>query len=82
MTADYVASNDRQAATDHWMRLLSQESGLPWEDIEPMTRVKPGYLDSAFGIVDQEYGSFDGYVERGLKLSEGTIENLKVRMLA
>lgn len=82
VTADYVASNDRQAATDHWMRLLSQESGLPWEDIEPMTRVKPGYLDSAFGIVDQEYGSFVGYVERGLKLSEGTIENLKVRMLA
>lgn len=82
VTTDYIASNDRQAATDHWMRLLSQESGLPWEDIEPMTRVKPDYLDSAFGIVDQEYGSFDGYVERGLKLSGGTIENLKARMLA
>lgn len=82
VVADYVVSNDRQEATDHWMRLLSQESGLPWEDIQPMTRVKPDYLNSAFALVDQEYGSFDAYVAGGLKLTGATIESLKARMLA
>lgn len=81
VTADYIASNERQAATDHWMRLLSEHSGLSWEDVQPMTRVKPEYLESAFDIVDEQYGSFDDYVVDGLKLSGGTIESLRTRLL-
>ncbi|MBR8740326.1 tyrosine-protein phosphatase [Nocardiopsis sp. MG754419] len=81
VVTDYVASNERQAATDHWMRKLSRHSGLPWSDIEPMTRVKPDYLNSAFGLVDEHYGSFDGYVVDGLKLSDATITSLRNRML-
>ncbi|MBE1457115.1 protein-tyrosine phosphatase [Nocardiopsis terrae] len=81
VTADYLTSNERQANTDHWMRQLSRHSGLPWEDVEPMTRVRAEYLDSAFGHVDEVYGSFDNYVVDGLKLSGGTLESLRERLL-
>lgn len=78
---DYLTSNERQANTDHWMRQLSQHSGLPWEDVQPMTRVRADYLDIAYAHVDELYGSFDNYVVNGLELSGGTVDQLKERML-
>lgn len=82
VTEDYLTSNERQANTDFWMRELSRHSGLPWEDVQPMTRVRADYLDTAYTHIDELYGSFDNYVVNGLKLSGGTIESLKQRMLA
>ncbi|MEU3017536.1 tyrosine-protein phosphatase [Nocardiopsis sp. NPDC007018] len=81
VTEDFLVSNARQANTDRWMRQLSKDSQLPWEDVEPMTRVRAAYLDTAFDRVDEVYGSFDAYVAQGLKLSEGTLEALRTRML-
>ncbi|MEC3893899.1 tyrosine-protein phosphatase [Nocardiopsis alba] len=81
IVADYLVSNDRQAATDHWMRTISADSGLPWEDIAPMTRVRADYLEKAFTTVDTVYGSFDAYVAEGLGLSQATLEEFADRML-
>ncbi|GAB3709550.1 tyrosine-protein phosphatase [Nocardiopsis nanhaiensis] len=81
ITQDYLTSNERQANTDHWMRQLTEHSGLPWSDVEPMTRVRADYLDSSFGHIEEVYGSFDNYVVDGLKLSGGTLESLRERML-
>ena len=79
---DYLASNERQGNTDKWMRRLSEHSGLAWEDIAPMTRVRAEYLQSAFGHIDEVYGSFDGYVFDGLGLSSETVDALRARMVA
>ncbi|PWV57472.1 protein-tyrosine phosphatase [Nocardiopsis sp. L17-MgMaSL7] len=81
VTEDFLVSNERQANTDHWMRQLSKDSQLPWEDVEPMTRVRAAYLDTAFAHIDELYGSFDAYVADGLGLSGGTVEALRDRML-
>jgi len=81
VVTDYLASNDRQANTDKWMRLLSEKSGLPWDEVVPMTRVRAEYLETSFGHIDEVYGSFDNYVVDGLKVSGGTVELLRERML-
>lgn len=78
---DYLASNDRQANTDKWMRVLSENSGLPWEEVRPMTRVRAAYLETSFAHIDALYGSFDGYVTDGLKLSGDTVALLRERLL-
>lgn len=81
IVADFMASNERQANTDKWLRLLAQDSGLDWAEIAPMTRVRPEYLRTALTHVDEVYGSFDGYVTDGLKLSPAALEQLRTRML-
>lgn len=81
LVADYLASNERQANTDAWMRRLAEHSGLAWESVAPMTRVRAEYLRTAFDHVDEVHGSFDGYVTDGLKLSDGTLDRLRERML-
>lgn len=80
--ADYLASNERQENTDKWMRLLSQNSGLAWEEVAPMTRVRAEYLHTSFSRIDEVYGSFDGYVSDGLGLSPATVKALRDRMVA
>ena len=79
---DYLESNARQANTDKWMRLLSEHSGLDWDEVVPMTRVRAEYLNTAFDEVDAAYGSFDTYVSDGLGVSGATLEALRERMLA
>ncbi|WP_433700294.1 tyrosine-protein phosphatase [Nocardiopsis sp. CA-288880] len=81
VVTDYLASNERQANTDKWMRLLAENSGLPWEEVVPMTRVRAEYLDTSFRHIDEVYGSFDNYVVDGLELSGGTVDLLRERML-
>ncbi|WP_160050368.1 MULTISPECIES: tyrosine-protein phosphatase [unclassified Nocardiopsis] len=81
VVADYLASNERQANTDKWMRALARNSGLDWEQLAPMTRVRAEYLDTSYAHIDEVYGSFDNYVADGLKLSEATVERLRERLL-
>ncbi|WP_116247337.1 tyrosine-protein phosphatase [Nocardiopsis sp. FIRDI 009] len=81
IVADYLVSNGRQESTERWMRKLSANSGLDWEDLAPMTRVRPEYLDTALSRIDEVYGSFDSYVTGGLQISDGTVERLRERML-
>ena len=71
VVGDYMESNTRQANTEKWMRLLSEHSGLEWEDVVPMTRVRAEYLHIAFEQVDAAYGSFDAYVSEGLRVNGG-----------
>ncbi|MFV2194902.1 tyrosine-protein phosphatase [Nocardiopsis sp. LOL_012] len=81
VVADYLVSNERQAATEMWMRRLAVGSGLDWADLVPMTRVRAEYLDTALARVDEVYGSFDGYVAEGLGVSGRTVERLRERLL-
>ena len=81
VVGDYMESNTRQANTEKWMRLLSEHSGLDWEDVVPMTRVRAEYLHIAFEQVDDAYGSFDTYVSEGLRVDGATLEALRERML-
>ncbi|MGW9349252.1 tyrosine-protein phosphatase [Nocardiopsis flavescens] len=82
VVADYLASNARQENTDKWMRLLAEHSGLEWDELIPMTRVRAEYLESSFAHIDEVYGSFDGYVSDALAVSPATVAALRARMVA
>lgn len=79
--ADYLASNERQANTDKWMRSLAAKSGLEWEDVMPVARVRAEYLQTSFSHIDEVHGSFEGYVTDALGVSDATVERLRERML-
>lgn len=81
VVGDYLESNTRQANTEKWMRLLLEHSGLDWEEVVPMTRVRAEYLHTAFEQVESAYGSFDTYVTEGLRVHGATLEALRERML-
>jgi protein-tyrosine phosphatase len=63
------------------MRRLSVDSGLAWDDVAPMTRVRTEYLETAFTHVGEVYGSFDQYVADGLKVSGSVVDRLRERLL-
>jgi protein-tyrosine phosphatase len=50
--------------------------------LEPVLGVRAEYLQAGFDVVDKEYGSMDGYVRKGLGLSDQTIEALRTEFLA
>jgi protein-tyrosine phosphatase len=49
--------------------------------ITKLSSVEPGYLQTAFATIDQEYGSFDAYLTDGLGLSATDIETLRSTLL-
>ncbi|MBF6297480.1 tyrosine-protein phosphatase [Nocardia amamiensis] len=49
---------------------------------DPLNGVQQSWLDASFDQASQTYGSFDGYVREGLKLTEGDIAALRAELLA
>jgi len=48
---------------------------------EERRRSDPLYIESALDSMVREYGSIDGYLERGLGLSKPEIDSVRRRML-
>ncbi|AMC92942.1 hypothetical protein AOC36_02755 [Erysipelothrix larvae] len=51
------------------------------EDYHALTFVSPDYLQATFDEIDHVYGSFESYVENGLKLDNIMIESLRGSLL-
>ncbi len=82
--SDYLESNAYNAEyiekTIHKIRVLTMFRN-DGEVIRPLLSVDEKYLQTAFDTIDGEWGSFDNYVQQGLRLSDADVEMLKDRFL-
>jgi protein-tyrosine phosphatase len=79
--ADYLRSNvelDRAPAAPV---LPTAAHPLPAEVVSAMLRVDRSYLDAAFAAMRARYGTFEGYVAEGLRLTAHETEALRARLL-
>ncbi|AIA05576.1 tyrosine-protein phosphatase [Streptomyces noursei] len=81
---DYLASNHYlQAANDRQVAQLQAAGKLKDPALlEPVLGVRESYLDAAFHEVEAKYGSFDGYLGKGLGLDRATERKLRQRLIA
>jgi protein-tyrosine phosphatase len=77
---DYLLSNDYLKAKNEKM-LAALKSRIDPSLIEPLMAVRPEYLQAGFDAAEKEYGSMDGYVRKGLGLSDSTIRALRAEFL-
>ncbi|MFF0623268.1 tyrosine-protein phosphatase [Streptomyces sp. NPDC004296] len=79
---DYLASNHYlQASDDHQLAQLRAAGKVKDPALlEPVLGVRQSYLDAAFDEVTAKYGSFDGYLGKGLGLDAATERKLRQRL--
>ncbi|MCL2199018.1 MAG: tyrosine-protein phosphatase [Defluviitaleaceae bacterium] len=76
---DYLKSLEYQRKIHSTHVDKAKKRGLSDEQIEKMGvifNVNESYIHAAFQAAEETYGSFEGYVKDGLKLSEGDIAQL------
>src|SRR5262249_37309995 len=73
---EYLKSNE--AVDQQIQRAKAREQGgatsfrmtaLPPDAQRTLSGADPSYLDAAFSAIDKQYGSFDGYMKNGLKIT-------------
>ena len=77
--ADYLASNDYNAASN--AATLASLPAAYAAVYKPLLAVDPSYLNSGFTEVQKQYGSFGGYLKKGLDLDSRTLAELRARLL-
>lgn len=80
---DFLASNTYRAAYDAKVREGLRQSGLMQNPdlLIPLQEVRTGYLEAALAEAEEKYGSFGGYLRKGLGLDTRTILALRERMV-
>ena len=77
--SDYLETNLRRA--DANQTILTSLTGKVTTDqltaIKAALQVDADYLNHYFEVIDQRYGTFDQYLNTGLKLSPATLQQLK-----
>lgn len=66
INADYLASNYYRHASAN----------------NPLDGVNMGMLNAAYSAANRKYGSMDGYIRKGLRLTEGDIASLRKHLLS
>ncbi|GGV17063.1 tyrosine-protein phosphatase [Streptomyces spectabilis] len=81
--ADYSASNTFRAAYDARVRESLRQAGLMLkpELLIPLQEVRTDYLDAALAEATRQYGSFGGYLTKGLGLDARTLLGLRERLV-
>ncbi|MFJ9341282.1 tyrosine-protein phosphatase [Streptomyces sp. NPDC101733] len=81
--SDYLASNTFRGAYDAQVRAGLKQSGRMQNPdlLIPLQEVRPDYLDSATERMEADYGSFYGYLTKGLGLDLGTLAKLQAKMV-
>jgi protein-tyrosine phosphatase len=86
--ADYLRSNDAVSMQMAHLKSASAQQGaasplaaLPPDSIKVLMGVDRSYLEAAFAAMDERFGSFDGYVKDGLKLTPADVAALRSRLL-
>ncbi|MFF8379703.1 tyrosine-protein phosphatase [Streptomyces sp. NPDC015661] len=77
--ADYLASNTYRAAANE--AILSHLPAQQAAVYKPLLDVRPEYLNASFDEVEEEYGSFRGYLRKGLGIDNQELEELKQDLL-
>jgi protein-tyrosine phosphatase len=80
--ADYLLSNDYVDQRRGQMLVLRLMRGRGAVNlIRPLLTVHASWLEGAFEVIEEEWGSFERYLEEGLGLDEDDITQLKKQLL-
>jgi protein-tyrosine phosphatase len=68
------------------LRQIAGQQKVPgraaWADLlRPLLEVREEYIESSFTAVEEEWGGFDGYLERGLGISEAERDAIRKNLL-
>ena len=76
---DYLLTNQYYLPSKTWelLRLRLFKGGLYSDVVRGFMEVQPSYLQAAFDAMEREHGSFEGYLQNALGLSEHEIEHLR-----
>lgn len=80
---DYLRTNqDRQAANQQILAMVRpQVEPQQLATIEQALLVDADYLTHYFDVIDQHFGSFDAYLETGLRLTPAVLDRVRARYL-
>lgn len=81
---DYMLSNGFREHKVSFLAFLGSMGSLfrvPRSEIRPLLEVRREYLEAAFAAIDEEYGSFDAYLSKGLGFDEEALARLRAVML-
>ena len=86
MMADYLLTNDEDRLArkmDFLGPWIGKQTGLtaPREALRVAVSVHPDYLETAFSVITERYGSLDGYLEQALGVDADLRERLHARLL-
>jgi len=70
LAADQIANSMKSQSQEIWRELLL-----------PLLEVRPEYIESSFSAVREEWGDFDGYLEKGLGISEAERDAIRENLL-
>ncbi len=76
-----AAATQRAATVGGALPAASPLAQLPEESRRALWRSDPQYIGAALDSMQREYGSIDGYLERGLGLSKPEIRSLRKTLL-
>jgi protein-tyrosine phosphatase len=76
---DYLLTNQYYPPSQRWeMIRLRLKMGKRYAEVaKGFMHIRPAYLQAAFDAMDREFGSFNGYLQNGLGLSEQEIEHIQ-----
>jgi protein-tyrosine phosphatase len=84
---DFLLSSRYYDSDQAFARLSSQivdfGTGKDWtrEMLEPVFKVEPAYLETAFAIIDREHGSVAAFLTEAAGVAPGTLEQIRARLL-
>lgn len=77
--ADYLLSNENRLSTDK-LSMENKNVQLPPEQLkmfEALTKVHEEYLGAFFDEIDKVWGGTEGYLKKGLGLTDGDLDRMK-----
>jgi protein-tyrosine phosphatase len=79
----YLLSNHAAAQIVDSLQSQSQsDSGELWGDVlRPLLEVRPEYIEASFEAVREEWGNFDGYLEKGLGITDAERAAIRKNLL-
>ncbi|MEV0648431.1 tyrosine-protein phosphatase [Phytomonospora sp. NPDC050363] len=83
VTADYMLSNEYFLPGGEELLAKLAGSGLDIDAdlFRPLIEQRPAYLEAAFAEADERFGSFDGFLHKGLDLDDDTLDALRAALL-
>ena len=80
---DYLLSNDfREEENQKTLAQMKGADEKAREAMRALLEVRPSYIEAAFEQMEQDYGSVEGYLTKGLGLSQQDLQQLKKLYLA
>lgn len=79
--SDYLLTNELLLPALKPLFAQFESVGIDPALLRPVLGVKREYLETALGVMDERFGSIDGYMSRGLGLGDDVLEALRSALL-